>query len=150
MLRERALAERRERGDELTPLRHRERRGDADVMQVAAIVVQPELQRADALPPAVLVPPEAGDDAVGCARVLHFDHCALPRLVDEIARLHDHAVEAGALEAREPLGGHGGIARRRREMDWRLRRVERELEAPPALVLRRLPQILAVERERVE
>ena len=96
------------------------------------------------------MPPEAGDDAVGCARVLHFDHRALPRLVDEIARLHDHAVEAGALEAREPLGGHGRIARRRREMDRRLRGVERELEAPPALVLRRLPQILAVERERVE
>ena len=35
-------------------------------------------------------------------------------------------------------------------MDWRLRRVERELEAPPALVLRRLPQILAADREQVE
>ena len=52
-----------------------------------------------------LVPAEAGDDAVGGARVLHLDHRALARLVDAVLRLGDHAVEAGALEARQPLAG---------------------------------------------
>ena len=48
---------------------------DADVVQHAVVVVEPEQQRADAL--AVLVHAEAGDDAVGGAQVLHLEHGAL-------------------------------------------------------------------------
>ena len=50
-----------------------------------------------------LVPAEAGDDAVGGARVLDLDHRALAGLVRAVSRLRDDAVEAGAFEAREPV-----------------------------------------------
>jgi hypothetical protein len=55
-------------------------------------------------PPAVLVPAEAGDDAVGGALVLDLEHQALVGDVGEVAALGDHPVEAGALEAGEPVG----------------------------------------------
>ena len=48
----------------------------------------------------VLVPAKAGDDAIGRARVLDLDHRALAGLVVAVRRLRDHAVEAGAFEAR--------------------------------------------------
>ena len=47
----------------------------------------------------VLVPAEAGDDAVGGARVLDLDHRALAGLIRPVDRLGDHAVEPGALES---------------------------------------------------
>ena len=102
----------------------RERRGDADVVQRALVVVEPEQQRADQRAGALLVPAEAGDHAVGGAHVLHLEHRALARLVGGVARLGDHAVEAGALEAVEPVarrprgracrasGARGGAASR--------------------------------------
>ena len=67
------------------------------------VVVEAEQQRADQLVLAVLVPAKAGDDAVGRARVLDLDHRALAGLIRPRRRLGDHAVEAGALEARQPL-----------------------------------------------
>ena len=85
--------------------RHRERRRHADVVQRAVVVVEAEQQRADQLAGAVLVPAEAGDDAVGGAHVLDLQHRALARLVRAARRLGDHAVEPGALEAVEPVGG---------------------------------------------
>ena len=60
-------------------LRHRERGRDADVMQRALVVVQPEQQRPDERARTGLVPAEAGDDAVGGARVLDLEHRALAR-----------------------------------------------------------------------
>ena len=104
---ERVLAIRREKLHELAPLLVGEARADADVLQVAGVVVETEQQRADGVSLAALVPAEAGDDAVAVALVLHLEHHALVRLVDAARRLRHHAVEAGALEAPEP------VARRR-------------------------------------
>ena len=107
------------------------------------VVVQAEQQRADALVRSRLVPAEAGDDAVGGAHVLHLDHRALARLVGAVRRLRDHAVEAGALEARQPLGrlardrassASGGSAARRCSSS-RSRRARRSLCGQFAQVL---------------
>ena len=62
-----------------------ERRRDADVMQHARVVVEPEQQRADERVLAALVPAEARDDAVRGARVLDLHHRALARQVGEVA-----------------------------------------------------------------
>src|SRR5262249_6404107 len=66
---ERSGAQRRELAGEGAPLRHRERGRDADVLEVAVLVVQAEQQRADDAG-ALLVRAEAGDHAVRGARVL--------------------------------------------------------------------------------
>ena len=68
-----------------------------------------------------LVPAEAGDDAIGGARVLDLDHRALARLVARPTRLGDDAVEAGAFEARRASRRDRAIARHRREVERRLR-----------------------------
>ena len=119
MVLERVLPQRRQLRGELLAHRHRERRRDADVMQRPLVVVQPEQQRADRILSA-LVPAKTGDDAVGRARVLDLDHRALAGLVGAVVRLRDHAVEAGAFEALQPLGGDLAIARHRREVERRL------------------------------
>ena len=75
-----SLAQRLQLLRELLARRHRERRRDADVVQHAVIVVEAEQQRADGVL-AALVPAEAGDHAVGGARVLDLEHRALARLV---------------------------------------------------------------------
>jgi len=120
------------------------------VVQRAAIVVETEQQRTHHRAFSVLVPAEAGDDAVGRPRVLDLDHRALARLVEAALRLRDHAVEPGAFEARKPLGRDLDVAGHRRQMHRRNERSERVLEQPPALRLRYLPQIAAVDREQVE
>ena len=93
----------------------RERRRHADVLQLVVVVVQPEQQRADAV--AVLVDAVAGDDALGRALVLDLDERPLVRQVRVVEALGDDAVEAGALEAPEPLGGRVPARARRREVD---------------------------------
>ncbi len=77
------------------------------MVQGAVVVEQPEQQRADPL--AVLVPAEPGDDAVGRALVLHLPHHPLVLQVGLVGRLGHHAVEPGALEAREPVLGDVGV-----------------------------------------
>src|SRR6478672_3704148 len=119
-------------------------------MQLATIVVEPEQQRSDPLAFAVLVPAEAGDDTVGRPRVLHLDHRPLAWLVDAIVRLDDDAVEAGALESRQPFGGDVAIAGGRRHVDRRHDVGERALEAAAPFTLWFAAQIDAVERERIE
>ena len=126
---ERVHPQRRQLLGQLLAHRHRERRRHADVLQAAAVVVEAEQQRAD-LVVAALVPAEAGDDAVRGARVLDLDHGALARLVGGVDRLGHHAVEAGALEALEPLGRQRPVVRHRREVDRRRRR--RRAAAPAA------------------
>ena len=74
-------------------------------MQHAVVVVEPEQQRADERVLAALVPAEAGDHAVGGALVLDLQHHALARRVGERLGLRHHAVEAGAFEPLEPVGG---------------------------------------------
>src|SRR2546425_467163 len=110
---QRVSPQRRPLGDELLAHDVGERRGDADVVQCATVVVEAQQERADHRPHAVLVPAEAGDHAVGCARVLDLDHRALARAVRRIQTLGHHTVEPGALEATEPVRGEGAVARRR-------------------------------------
>ena len=83
------------------------------MVERALVVVQAEQQRADVRARAVLVPAEAGDDAVGGALVLDLEHRPLARLVRRVEPLGDHAVEAGALEPLEPVGGGRAVAGRR-------------------------------------
>ena len=73
--------------------------------RLPALVVEAEEQRADGVPLAALVPAEAGDDAIAFALVLHLQHDALVGLVGARGGLGHDAVEAGALEALEPVGG---------------------------------------------
>src|SRR5262249_48551340 len=103
MVLERSGAQRRQLGGERAPCGHRERGRDPDVLQRAVLVVQPEQQRADDSR-ALLVPAEAGDDAVCGARVLDLQHRALAGLVRALRTLGDHTVEPGALETPEPVG----------------------------------------------
>ena len=56
------------------------------------------------------MPTESRDDAIGGSGVFHLDHGALARLVDTAARLHDHAVGAGAFKTRQPVNGERSIA----------------------------------------
>src|SRR5262245_49811526 len=74
---ERAFTQRRELGHQLSSRLHRERGGDADVVQRALVVVQAEKQRSDQRVLPVLVPAETRHHAVGGARVLDLDHGAL-------------------------------------------------------------------------
>src|SRR3989441_3286870 len=87
------LAQRSELLRDPASLRHRERRGHADVVECSLRVVEPEEQRADPLARSLLVPAEAGDHAVGGAHVLDLDHHTLARLVDAGLVLGDHPVE---------------------------------------------------------
>src|SRR6185369_4773276 len=75
---DRVLAERRELFHQLLAHRHRERRGYADVLQHAAVVIEAEQQRPDSVL-AALVPAESRDHAIGGANVLDLEHRALPR-----------------------------------------------------------------------
>src|SRR5437867_10955054 len=104
-------AERRELVDEGRTARPVERRGDPDVMEAALVVVEAEQERADVRARAVLVPPEAGHDAVRRALVLELEHRPLARLVLRVEPFRDHAVESGSLEAVEPVDGRGAVAR---------------------------------------
>ena len=133
-------------------LAHRggERRGDADVVERALVVVEPEQERADHRSGAVLVPAKAGDDAVGRARVLDLDHRALAGRYGDVEALRHDAVEPGALEAAEPVLGERAIARRRREVDRRRgagRAPSRAARGAPRE--RRLAQVLVAERQEV-
>ena len=91
---ERALAQRRQLLDQRPASLPRERRRDADVVQVALVVEQPEQQRPDVRAGPVLVPPEPGHDAVGGALVLDLEHRPLARQVGAVEPLGDDAVEA--------------------------------------------------------
>src|SRR5262245_49550246 len=95
-----ALAERLELACQRATYIHAECGRYTDVMQAAAIVVEPEQQRSDQRPASVLVPAETGNDAVGRARVLHFEHRALARLVRSVLRLRHHTIESCTLESR--------------------------------------------------
>ena len=99
---------------------------------------------------AALVPAEAGDHAVGGAGVLDLDVHPLVRPVRLLELLGDDAVEAGALEAVEPVPGGVGVGGRRREVERRLD-VGHDLgEDPPALPERQLAGVVVAEGEEVE
>ena len=83
------------------------------MVELARVVEQAQQQAADVRPGPVLVPAEAGDDAVRRAPVLDLEHRALAGLVGAVEALRDHAVEAGALEPVEPVGGERAVLRGR-------------------------------------
>jgi hypothetical protein len=66
--------------------------------------------------------------------VLHLHHRAHARLVWPVEALGHHAVEPGALEPREPVGGHGAVDGRRREEHPRVAAGDGSLEQGAALV----------------
>ena len=86
-----------------------------------AVVVEAEEERADEglFVSAIFVPAEACDDAVAVALVLDLQHGALVGLVGAGEWLGDDAVEAGALEAAEPVLGEGAVVGGGGEVDGR-------------------------------
>src|SRR5207237_6996640 len=105
-------------------------RGEADVVEQAAGVVEAEEQRPDE--PAAGAVAEAADDAVRGALALDLQHRALARLVWLVEALGDDAVERTA-GAAQPLAGPGEVARRRQhDVGGRVRRDER-FQAPASL-----------------
>ena len=149
MRRHRVLAQRLELFDQLLALLHRERRGHADVMQPSLVVEQSEQQRADDVG-FLLVPAKTGDHAVGGARVLDLEHRALAGLIRRVLRLRDHAVEARALEALQPLGRDLAIAGHRRQIDRRRDLRQQLLERRAPFALRTIHDRRAVDREQIE
>ena len=119
------------------------------MLQHASIVIQAEQQRPDDVVSA-LVPTEAGNDAVRSASMLHLDQHALARLIRNLRRLRNHAIQAGALEVLEPLRGDTAISRHRRDVNGRLNVAETLLEQSSALVLCRGHHAAAIDREHVE
>ena len=119
------------------------------MVERARVVEQPEQQRPDVRARPVLVPAEAGHDAIGGPLVLDLEHRPLARLVRRIEPLRDDAIEPGALEPFEPVGRGRPIARRGRQVDRRLGAAEDRLEAGPPLALRDVAQVLVAERQQV-
>ena len=97
----------------------------------------------------VLVPAEASHDTVGRSLVLDLEHRALAGLIGSIEPLGDHPVEAGALEAIEPVPGGRAVAGRGCQVDRGFGAGQRDLEAGPALPLGHRSQILVVDRQQV-
>src|SRR5437762_6532213 len=117
--------------DQLLAPAHGERAGDADVVEVAVRVVEPEQQRPD--DPAALVPAEPGDDAVGRALVLDLDHHPLVLAVVDVLPLDDNTVESGALETIEPVARDTRIGGEWRQVDRRLEGLADLLQVRPPI-----------------
>ena len=149
VLLQRVLAQRLELPHELLAHGHRERRGHADVLQLAAVIVEAEEQRADRVL-TCLVPAEASHDAVGGARVLDLDHRALTGLVRELGRLRDDAVQPRALELLEPFFRDVAVVRHEGEMERRTQPRKFLFQQPPALALRRGHAVASPGGEEVE
>jgi hypothetical protein len=96
------------------------------------------------------VHPVAGDDAVGGAHVLDLEHHPLVRLVRQVERLGDDAVESGALELVEPPQGDVAVGRGRRDVHGRTGVRQRLLERPAPVGERLCQQRPVAEREQVE
>ena len=96
------------------------------------------------------MPAEAGDHAVGGALVLDLDHGPLVLAVGAVEALGDDAVQAGAFEAVEPIGGHVPIARRGSQLHRRRRCAERLLQLCPARAERFAAQVGITQCQQVE
>ena len=119
------------------------------MVELAALVVEPEQQRSDVRPRAILVPPEAGHDAIRGPLVLDLEHRPLTGLIAGVDALGDDTVEAGALEPLEPVAGRPAIRGRRREVDRRLYPRQRRLQPSATLALRDIAQVVIAERQQV-
>jgi len=96
------------------------------------------------------VQPVAGDHAVGGAGVLDLEPGPPVRLVDPVQELGDHAVQAGALEARKPLGGQPAVGGGAGQVDRRSRAGEGVLQGRAAAGERLAGPVLVPERQQVE
>src|SRR6267378_5857227 len=139
---ERILAIGSEKLHQLQPCYIGEARADADVLEIAVVVVQAEQERADFGFLTALVPAKAGHDAVAISLVFDFEHYTLVRLVGSVRGLRNDAVESRALEASEPIGGSGPVFRCRCEVKRRLRLLEDCLESGASLRERRVAKAL--------
>ena len=92
------------------------------MLELPVVVVEAEQERTDRGTLPALVPPKACDDAVAVALVLDLQHRAFVGFVQPRLLLGHDAVETRTLEAAKPVGGHGTIARRGRQMQGRRRR----------------------------
>ena len=84
------------------------------------------------VPGSVLVPAEPRHHAVGGALVLHLHHRPLARAVAAVEALGHDAVQAGALEAIEPVQRHRPIGGRGREVHRRPHPGQQLLQAAAA------------------
>src|SRR5262245_40189518 len=145
---ERALPVRLELLGELLPQGRGEAARHPDVVQRPLVVVQTEEQRPDAV--AVLVGPEAGDDAVGGALVLDLEPGAFVLAVLARARLGDNPVETGALELLEPLGCDLRVLGHRGDVDRRRCAAQHLLEPAAPLGDRPRPEVVVALGEEIE
>ena len=144
--------------DQLAPLLGREGADDTDVGKVPRAVVQTEHERPDFFGPGAgrrrrAVPTETADDELGCAFVFDLHHHPFARHVGEVRRLGHHPVEAGTLEAPEPVLGHGPVPRSGRQVDAAglARPAPITLfQKAPALMERLFSQVAIVECQQVE
>ena len=113
------------------------------------VVVEPQDQRADPRPDLVLVPAEAGDRHVRGPGVLHLGPPPLSRLVGPVEALGDDPVEAGPLEAGEPVGRERAVLRRRGEVETRDAGLDAGGQLATALGERALAQVVVVDGEEV-
>ena len=110
MVIEGVFAIRCEEGDEFLAFGQGEAGADSDVLERSGVVIEAKQERADGGSFGVLVPAEAGDDAVAVALMLDLEHGAFVGLVGSVEELGHDAVEAGAFEALEPVFGDGMVA----------------------------------------
>ena len=89
------------------------------MLKGAFLIVEAEKQRAHTRACSILMPAKTCDGAIGCPRVLYFDHRALAGLVDPALGFRDHTIETSAFEPREPIRCGLPIAGHRREIDRR-------------------------------
>src|SRR5690606_19844274 len=106
--------QRLETGCELRFVDADEARGEADVVEPAGVIVEPEQQRADLS--AVGAVAEAADDAICGADMLDLQHRAFPRGVAAVEVLADDAVD-GAAGLVQPAPRLRVLARERGEQD---------------------------------
>src|SRR5262249_1213442 len=99
-----------------------EARANPNLLQSSRIVEEAEHQRADQGTISFLLPPKCPTHAVAVASVFDFKHSGFVRLVGSRSRLSHATIEARALKATKPVGGHVAVAGSRRQMDrWRRR-----------------------------
>ncbi len=81
--------------------------------------------------------------------MLDLQHRALAGLVRQALRFGHHAVEPGAFEPREPIGGDVAIARRGRDVNWRLDVGQRGDQPVAPFELAAQAQIIIAECEQI-
>ncbi len=136
--------------DELVALGGGEAGADADVLELAGVVVEAEEERADGSSLSVFMPAEAGDDAIAVSFVLDFEHGAFVGGVGAGDGFGDDAVEAGAFKAGEPILGGGAVLGGGGEVEGRVHVGEGEFELGATFAKGVVAEVVAVGLEEVE